>query len=142
MPKPTFDLADELDLLEWDFTPRGEERKSGPHGIVAEPSAGQITAFTQAIRRLVGPALTDAAGSQDIAMMSPAEMAAKLAEAEATDAAGIETLGKLIVAVSDVCSGSPSAEEISALPYRGQQAFFGYVVGTFIDPNQSASATS
>lgn len=130
-----FDLSEALETLDYDFSPHGTPRKSGPHGIVPEPSTGQIEAFTRIMRALVGPMMADQEAAQN---MTPTEIAAKLADVDEDEAEAREKIDALTQAIADLCSGQPSAEDIKSLPFRGRQAFFGWVVGTFLDPNQQA----
>lgn len=139
MAKPTFTLAEELDLLEWDFSPR-DTPGAGPKGIIPEPTSAQLQQFSKAMRQIVGPVMAEA--GKDPATLSPDEIAAKLAEADAEEEAALAMVDQLIVAVAAVCSDSPNTDQIRALPYRAQQAFFGWIVGTFMDPKSQGLATS
>lgn len=135
----TFVLADELDLLEWDFSPKSSPG-AGPKGIIPEPTSGQLQAFTRAIRHITAPVASKIAKAEgasaavDITKLNPAEIGKLIEEADATEGEAASTLRDIVDAIAAVCSDSPNAAQINGLPHRAQQAFFGYIIGTFLDP--------
>lgn len=131
----TFVLADELDELSYDFRTPGTP--DAPHGVIEEPSVPQMEHFRHALKTtfaplvevLQNPALTD-------------EQRAAALEAQGITEDDVPRLqSELIAAVADLCSGSPSADAINGLPYRGQMLFVGYIVGVFLDPKLSKPAS-
>ena len=120
-----FNLADELDELRYDF--RTEHNKRAPHGVIPEPSTEQLDKFTNTIRLLN---LAAAIEGDELKGLSNSDLMARLTAAEDNK----DSMEPLIVAVSEVCSGHPSVEDIKSLPFRAQRAFFGWITGVLLDP--------
>jgi hypothetical protein len=103
---------------------------------VPEPSAAQIQNFRIALSSLVeAMAPQGAADTEDpVALLK-----------QVTDYLGrdqTEVQDKLLHALADVCSDQPSFDELESLPYRAQQAFMGWITGTFLLPKLPITATS
>lgn len=121
-----FNAETAVSTLDWDFSKFVADAK----GVTPEPSSDQAEAFLAAMRDLAAEAdatddgeretLTDQQAAERLASMSSEKMRA-LSE-------------KLIGSVADVCSNCPTREQITALPYRQQQAFFGYIYGQILNP--------
>lgn len=140
MPGPTtntaFKLEDELDELSYDF--RTKANPDGAHGVIPEPSSKQIQVFQRKLRKLVGPAIEQMAAAPEMTMKERAELMTKdVDEAEAES-----KFRESLAAVAALCSNQPSVEDIAALPYRAQQAFIGWIVGVFMNPEASTPATT
>lgn len=121
----TFNLAEELDELAFDFRTKGNPRAA--HGVIKEPSTEQLDRFTATIRKLNLETQVEVEQNKD---KSPSELMALLAAQPEND----DSMKPLIQAVSDVCSGFPSVEDIASLPFRAQKVFFGWITGQLLDP--------
>jgi hypothetical protein len=82
-----------------------------PDGTIAEPSNEALAAFIEAIQDLAKP----------------------VAEGE-PEPTGLESLAKAHVAASNLCSGTPTAEQFAALPPRLFREFIKWLASEFIDP--------
>lgn len=128
----TFDVSQEVDELTFDFTKYVPDAK----GTIPEPSNDAITAF----RRRIAELLPVAVGEDGKPGVDLSALVEKYGESE--DAAkGLEA--DLYKSVADLCSNTPTVEQIRALPFRGQRAFIGWIIGKFVStPEASAPATS
>lgn len=120
-----FVLRDSVEELTYDFTPH-----SGS-GVIPEPSSMQIMAFQHGLAELFGelmPPTTD----QDANATALAKAVAEYLGRDTT-----EIQDKLLHVVAAVCSDHPSFDDLNVLPFRAQQAFVGWVVGTFLLPSIS-----
>lgn len=104
-----------VEKLEWDFRPFVADA----HGVTPEPSDDKAFAFLEALRDLTN-ADSDEEAVGKLAGMSSEEMRA------------VEE--KLVGATADLCSDCPTRDQITALPYRQRQAFFGYITGQVLNP--------
>jgi len=124
-----FVLQDKVEDLTYDFSPHGDK------GVVPEPSSLQIQNFRVALSELFNempvPNVDDAT---PVAML---QQVSKYLGADTT-----EMNDKLVHAIADVCSDHPSYDDLSSLPFRAQQAFFGWVVGIFLVPQLPMPATT
>lgn len=130
-----FVVQDEIDVLNWDFTPYAGT------GVTPEPSAKALKTFRRTMVAIMGSAveeITKAAtpGEQTdqlrAALAAMPEQEAKIDEIE-------EATNR---ALAKVCSDSPSHEDITALPPRLRQAFTGYMIGKLLRPEAQTPATS
>lgn len=124
-----FVVADSVESLEYNFEPYAGK------GVIPEPTAGQIQNFRQALADLFGMLPTP-----DTEQVSGQEVMRRVTEFLGRDTSEIE--GKLLHAISDVCSNQPSYDELTELPYRAQQAFVGWISGTFLLPQLPMPATN
>lgn len=92
--------------LSYDFTAVGVDAK----GEIPEPTQGQIDDFQDVFKGLSGLNLTDV----DLESVP--------------DLAGLPALSRM---VADLCSGTPSQDELKALPASIFDAFWGYVAAGF-----------
>jgi hypothetical protein len=137
---PKFVLAEELDTLEYDF--RTPARPDAPHGVIPEPTTKQLDTFSSTLRHIMAPmAALVADRSEPEAELSAADVAAAMATVDEDEAKSRALLDELVVAVAAVCSNTPSVADIEDLPYRGQKAFIGWIMGTFLDPESNALAS-
>lgn len=103
------------DVLHFDFTKFG-----GPEGDIPEPSSEQITTYLEALRQVMPVTEVNGKVELDLAVLNE--------KFEANP----ELISALLNgAVSAVCSGTPTVEEIEALPFRDKQRFYGWIMGTF-----------
>lgn len=105
--------AASVDALEYDFT--GFRRQDGQGactgaGTIPEPSEAALDAFL--------------AKWGELRSMSPEELEAKSAT----------LVNELREALSELCSGTPSLEELKQLPPRVLRGFFRYIMVELTDP--------
>lgn len=122
-----FNAGTAVSKLDWDFTQFVPDAK----GTTPEPSAEQAEAFLAAMRDLAVEADADAT-DEEKAALTDQEAAERLASLSSDKMRLLSE--KLIGAVADVCSNNPTREQIAALPYRPQQAFFGHIYGQILNP--------
>lgn len=125
-----FKALDAAEPLDYDFNPYLDIA-----GTIVEPTSDQIDVFRQSMTNAyteldIDPEMLKAAVSGDIGDHAESVLA-HFGEIMASTSE-LETKTAQIVAV--LCAGSPSEENIMALPYRVRQAFLGWVTGTFFSP--------
>lgn len=123
-----FDVSNEVDELSYDF----EKFVPGAKGVIPEPTSDMIGEFRRAITTSI-PVKEDGEGKRGI------DFDALKEKVQDDKGAGLEA--ELYGAVAALCSNTPSADEIKALPFRAQRAFIGWIVGMFLRPETSAPAT-
>jgi len=124
----SFVLEDELDALNYDFRPYVDS-----HGVIPEPSSTQIKELQAAMRSALRPALENLAVDADTADVK--QLLTALAEPTKDDIRKAEKAEKAIVqAIADCCSGTPSVEDLTDLPWRAQQMFIGWLSGVLLNP--------
>lgn len=111
-----FHVEQEVEPLDYDFA------QFGGSGTIPEPSHEQVEQLFKAIRGLVVAAGVDPGASRQQVI----EAFAAIPEDEQKRQADA-TMEALI----DFCQGSPSRDEIEALPYRPLNAFLGWLIGQF-----------
>jgi hypothetical protein len=126
---PNFVLRENVDELAYDFSPFAGK------GVVPEPSAAQIQNFRVALSQLVTEMAPDQTETED-----GTELLRRVTEYLGRDTTEIND--KLLHTLADVCSDQPSFDELEGLPYRAQQAFMGFITGTFLVPKLPITATS
>jgi len=125
-----FVLRDSVEELTYDFTPYAGS------GTIPEPSSLQIMAFQKGVAELF-EALLPPDTPKDATVQVMAQV---VTEYLTKDMAEVQD--KLLYVVSAVCSDQPSFDDLNALPFRAQQAFLGWVVGTFLVPRLSMPGMS
>jgi hypothetical protein len=113
---PSFEAG--KDPLTYDFTKYVPDAK----GEIPEPSSLQVETFFETLRQLMPVTMVDGKAKIDLAEL------AKMVEA------GDDVNAMLVAAISDVCSNSPTVEQITALPHRDKSRFIGWITGTFFLP--------
>ena len=144
-----FDSGSVVEPLDFDLSKHG-----GPKGTVPEPSDRLVFRFTAQFRKVVLASISEAekiAVEQDVPEDDDARKE-RLSKFSLRDALGIldtadnETLkmlsDKMCGMVAEVCSNTPSEEQLVALPWRIKAAFFGWVVGELLVPEGSAAVTT
>lgn len=118
-PATGFDAGAEE--LTFDFTKYVE----GAKGVIPEPSSEQIERLIEFLRQVM-PTKKDEDGKDTLDLD-------KLSETfEGKEATEIEVL--MNTSVSEVCSGTPSVEQIAALPFRVKKRFYGWLLGSLLSP--------
>lgn len=143
---PAFVLVEEVDDLSFDFS--STSNPDGAKGTIPDPSAKQINTFqkklraiSKEIRRTLGKLDKDTDPDKAGAEEEASDTEVLAAALESADDALVGAQDAIVAAVAGVCGGHPTLAEIQALPYRAQQAFIGWVTGTFLDPQPSKPAT-
>lgn len=129
-----FSITDAVDALTYDFRPYCDA-----HGVVPEPSPLQIRRFQRVMnetqQQIIAMSRTinnlDDLENQIEVMGAVLDM---VHETGADSDEGSEIERNLMEGMAAVCSGTPSVEDLNSLPYRGLQAFAGWLVGKFISP--------
>lgn len=124
-----FKAEDAVEQLDYDFNPYVRAK-----GVIAEPSSDQIDTFRTSIAAAYQEMGLDPELLQS-AVAGGGEAGASMLEhfseiMESTT--GVEA--KIARAVSVLCDGSPTEEQISALPHRVKALFLGWMTGTFFNP--------
>lgn len=95
----------------------------GMKGTIPEPSSEQIQTFVEVLQTVLPTKEEDGKRILDMDKIS------EFFEAHEEDAEDIVN-----DAIAAVCSNTPTAEQIKALPYRVKQGFYGFVTGTYLNP--------
>src|SRR5215469_1111031 len=128
-----FVLAEEVSALEYNFEPYGGK------GIIPEPSAIQIQAFRQALGSLIETEDLGPIGQNPNDL--PREEFVKVVSMFLNrDTSEIDE--KTLHMCADVCSGTPSFDELQTLPFRARSAFMGWLVGKLLLPEVPVPTTS
>lgn len=126
-----FDASTAVDELTYDFTKFVE----GAKGRIEEPSDNQITSYRKTLAELIKETSVDeqgkVVGDVDDGASSLDQVNALCSMMGRDQSAEMD---KLTQAVSDLCSGNPSYEQLKQLPHRVRQAFFGWVTGEMVRP--------
>ena len=128
----SFILTEEVSTLDYNFEPYAGK------GTIPEPSAMQIQVFKQGLAQMVEYAAR--AEDIDVNTLPPKEFAERLSKLLSEDTS--EQDEKVLYMIADVCSSSPSFDDLQALPFRARQAFMGWIVGALIVPEAPRPATS
>lgn len=132
---PKFDANSIGGALEFDFS-----TWNGPKGIVPEPPRSAVNKMlkgtSKAFRELgIGD------NAEDEKDMTPQEIADTMEKVE--DDETFEKLNEaLLEHLAELCAGSPSREQLEALPYRPFMGFFGYLMGNLTNPEGSSTGTN
>jgi hypothetical protein len=128
----SFILSQEVTTLDYNFEPYA------PSGVIPEPTASQIQVFKKGLAQLVE--YSARAEDIDVEKLSPAEYAKRLSGLLSEDTT--EQDEKVLHMIADVCSGQPSFDDLSALPFRARQAFLGWIIGALVAPEAQRPVTS
>lgn len=118
-----FDAATAVEDLEYDFTKYG-----GGAGVIPEPSTGAVNQFFAQMRILLNEAKGLMPNAEQNEEMSPEEMAETLEGMDDTMAKAAEFQGRSAAAISALCSGEPSTEDLEKLPLRVSREFTKWLV--------------
>jgi hypothetical protein len=128
----SFNLGQEIGELTYNFEPWAGA------GSIPEPSSVQIQAFRQALGEVF--ALGQEEGEEKQDPNDPAQFAKMLNQFLSQDTTEVDE--KMLHLAAAVCSDSPSFDDLQALPFRGRQAFLGWLVGVLLVPETSRPATT
>lgn len=115
---PKFTITDQVDALSFDFTPYAGS------GSIPEPSSEQIESFRRSLAELIAENSTATGDGLTLIQQVQAYLA--------VDAGQVNE--KMLHLTAEVCSDSPSFDDLMALPFRPQQAFLGWIIGVFVRP--------
>lgn len=118
-PVPTSGFDAGLEQIHYTLKPYIDKE-----GIIPEPSGEQMQTFIETLRQVM-PIKTGPDGKDTLDLE-------KVAEAFNNDPVAVEAV--VNHAISEVCSGEITAEELKALPYRVKQRFYGWLMGTLLSP--------
>lgn len=108
-------------------------------GTVPEPSQKKLEKFIEALRTIA----TDQSVSSVLNLGPDASQAEMLEALSALSEEDMErTSGAMTEALIEVCSGSPSKEQIEAMPMRLRGAFLGWLAGELVGPTQPTPAST
>ncbi len=115
--------AEDLEVLAYDFSAVG-----GPVGTIPEPSQDQVEQLQAALRAMQAD-LIDDKGVVDMQ-----KVRAKVAEAGGEGELARRTREQTTAALAEVCSQSPSHDELWNLPHRHFAGFSAYLVSALLNP--------
>lgn len=136
---PGFKAAEAVDALDFDLSPYG------PKGTIPEPSREQVDEWFErnlGIDREMGldadalrEEIAEAEDPGDVAMIYGRALA-RISESERREAAR-----KRIPVMAALCGDALTEEDIRSLPFRHQEAFFGWLTGMFRNPTSSPNGS-
>lgn len=131
---PKFDVNSIGGALEYDFSTWG-----GPIGTVPEPPRAKVNAMMKGVSKVFKElGVVDANSKDDL---TPQEVAQTMDQVE--DDETFEKLNDaLLDHLAEICDGSPTLEQLKALPYRPFMGFFGYLLGNLTNPEGSNTGTN
>jgi hypothetical protein len=135
-----FDAAKVAEPLDFDFSAfEDKDGKPLPKGTIPEPSKDAVQSYFKNARKEAQDAGIDATDVIDTTTEEGKVALAKVfADAEREHPGAMEKLDKAqLEGVAKLCGGTPTKEEIAALPYRQQRAFFGWLMGELSNPAAS-----
>lgn len=134
-----FVAAEAVETLDYDFTSlnaNGDERFT--KGTIPEPSRELYDNFTDANHKIDREMGLDLEGlTEEIAKVENPQEAMLIygrAIAAIPEDSRREAAHKRIDVIAELCQGTPPKEEIAALPFRHQEAFFGWLMGQLRGP--------
>jgi hypothetical protein len=130
-----FDAGTAIEALEFDFTAYG-----GSEGVIPEPSSGSVKTYFRSMKDLAKEArkfkgIADSLGNVDD--LTDDEISERMASIEEAEEGADQLADMQKRALADLCSGTPSYEELGQLPYRVFQAFNRWLVSE-INPKKEA----
>jgi hypothetical protein len=139
-----FDAGKAVEALEWDFStvPVSDEQAKAilkdAKGIVPEPTQDALERFQEHLRStVVDNNLEDMVSLGDDA--PPEQVIAAMSSLP--EGALQKVMQGTNDAIKELCAGSPSAEQIDALPARVRLAFVGWLTQSLVGPTRPTSAS-
>jgi hypothetical protein len=120
---PKFEAQGVVEALEWDFNPYVAAR-----GIAPEPTDAQIAAFLTSLKGI----LKGVRDSIPEGISDPAMIVAAMDDMDPEET--IRQMASMCQVYADLCSGTPSAEQIGQLPMRVRTIFFAWLQGEVMSP--------
>lgn len=124
-----FNAVTAVESLEYDFEPY----QPGVTGVIPEPSSEQIETYFEKARTVAKEVMAlkskmekvQGQGGTDVEEMSEQEIAEIVTDLESIDVHEIQR--QMVDLISDLCSQTPTSEQINALPFRVRQEFMKWV---------------
>jgi hypothetical protein len=123
-----FVAGDEIDTLTFDFT----RYAKGAKGVIPEPTTEKLRAFQKGLKAVIRESLKNT--KEPPANETQLESMKRIIGADDTDELAVMVEARTFELISDLCSGTPSVEQLQKIPYRVQQAFVGWLTGIFLNP--------
>ncbi len=130
---PKFDAGALVEALDWDFTKAGVKAK----GVTPEPSDQLIGDFLDGIKKLYAEARHLIAA--DLPDNATAEQMLD-AMSDVSGADFVDMMARTAGLFADLCSGSPSQENLLDLPLRVRVGFYSYMQSEVVNPEARTGA--
>lgn len=132
---PGFDAAHAVEPLDYDLAPYVKAK-----GRITEPSDAQISKFLSDLQKLFTEARKNGLTALEEMGESPSadDVMNALDNLDTDDV--VKIMGEMTALYSELCSGKPSAEELSALPMRVRSKFFAWLQNEVISPEAGTAA--
>ena len=136
-----FDAAEAVPELEWSFhtlylrKPEAYPGLKDAHGVTDEPSDDDIERFQKAMATAMGKAVPDGVDPTDRAAVARASQ-------DMPDGQFKEIQDSILDAVAELTKGSPSREQLAALPFRHKRRYIESLQRDLVDPEGAAAATN
>lgn len=135
---PKFDAGAVVEPLDYDFTTvRGYPHRKAK-GVIAEPNDAKIAAFIASLRDMMKEAGSIVGAAPADIAVDPTAFLGQLDSYEPDKL--LSVFSGLAAAYSDLCSGSPSAQEIMDLPLRVRVKFFAWLQEEVVSPEAGTGA--
>jgi len=128
-----FDAGSVVDPLEYDFTTVTGYKHRTAKGTIPEPSEEKIAAFLTSLR----DTMKDTNGA-DVDLTDPSVFLAQLDQYDPDKF--LSLYRSISVACAELCSGHPTAQQISDLPLRIRMQFFKWLFGEVMSPEAKTGA--
>ena len=124
-----FEAQGVVEALDWDFNPYVAAR-----GTIPEPTDNQIAAFLTGVKATIKEVEADL--PDGITENDPVALLAMMEDLD--PAKTIEQIGKMAEIYSALCSGTPTVEQIMALPMRVRNIFFAWLQAEVMSPEAAS----
>lgn len=136
-----FNASTAVEKLEWDFRPHVDA-----DGVTPEPSTDEIAMLQIALQRFVAigeRGLVDDKAADPKTGSLTVDEALELLDPDTMGGSpeATEVIVGLLEVVEQVTHGSPTAEQILALPGRVQREYLGWLAGSLLDPKFGSNGT-
>ena len=126
-----FNAGQAVSALDYDFTDFVE----GAKGTIPEPTQDELDAFMDALGEIADVEVPDGEKAD------AAEIASAVSEALSDEGLLKQFWPKVLDALEPICKGTPSREQVEALPARIRLAFFDWFTSELTDPTKPNAAT-
>lgn len=124
-----FNAGRAVSPLDYDFSAYVE----GAKGTIPEPTQDELEVFLDALGTI--------AESEQSEERSDAETLDTIRQALSDDGLVKQFWPKVLDALDPICKGTPSRDQIEALPARVRFAFFDWLSSEFVDPTKPSATT-